>query len=295
MAKRKSMSKKTRFEVFKRDSFACQYCGRSAPNVILNADHIHPAGKDGANDILNLITSCMDCNAGKSDRLLSDDSVIRKQKAQLDELNKRREQLEMMLDWRNELKHLQDNHNAIAVQALNNILPGWTVQTSVERDVAKLVKKYGLNLVLQAIDTADLQYIELGKDDLATSESADNALAKLPGICRGLSLPEWKQGLYHARNIARSVSGGWWSDSTSREVLQMFQRAYEAGYTIDQLKSLAADGLSYSELAKTIDRWLVNAHGLHIDSGPEWDENWASGGDNASAIDLLQETGELPS
>lgn len=30
MAKRKSLSKKIRFEVFKRDSFTCQYCGRKA-------------------------------------------------------------------------------------------------------------------------------------------------------------------------------------------------------------------------------------------------------------------------
>jgi len=31
-AKRKSLSKKVRFEVFKRDSFQCQYCGASAPD-----------------------------------------------------------------------------------------------------------------------------------------------------------------------------------------------------------------------------------------------------------------------
>ena len=31
--KRKTISKKTRFEVFKRDSFKCQYCGASAPEA----------------------------------------------------------------------------------------------------------------------------------------------------------------------------------------------------------------------------------------------------------------------
>lgn len=47
--KRKSLSKKTRFEVFKRDSFTCQYCGRSAPEVVLQVDHIKPVAKESRN------------------------------------------------------------------------------------------------------------------------------------------------------------------------------------------------------------------------------------------------------
>jgi len=35
MTERKTISKKIRFEVFKRDSFTCQYCGKSAPEIIL--------------------------------------------------------------------------------------------------------------------------------------------------------------------------------------------------------------------------------------------------------------------
>jgi len=62
---------KLRFEVFKRDNFTCQYCGRKAPNVILQTDHILPKNKGGNNNINNLITSCEDCNLGKGDTLLS--------------------------------------------------------------------------------------------------------------------------------------------------------------------------------------------------------------------------------
>lgn len=36
MAKRKTVSNELRFEVFKRDKFTCQYCGRKAPDVVLN-------------------------------------------------------------------------------------------------------------------------------------------------------------------------------------------------------------------------------------------------------------------
>ena len=44
---RKSISKKIRFEVYKRDKFTCQYCGRKATDVILNVDHIEPISKGG--------------------------------------------------------------------------------------------------------------------------------------------------------------------------------------------------------------------------------------------------------
>jgi len=67
---RKSLSKKTRFEVFKRDGFACMYCGAHPPSVLLHIDHIRPVADGGKNDIDNLITACEPCNLGKGARLL---------------------------------------------------------------------------------------------------------------------------------------------------------------------------------------------------------------------------------
>ena len=66
MPKRKQLSKKVRFEVFKRDDFTCQYCGSVPPSVVLEIDHVTPVSKGGDNDINNLVTSCFDCNRGKT-------------------------------------------------------------------------------------------------------------------------------------------------------------------------------------------------------------------------------------
>lgn len=63
---RKPLSVRTRFEVFKRDDFACRYCGRRSPDVVLEIDHVIPVSQGGANDEMNLVTSCWDCNRGKS-------------------------------------------------------------------------------------------------------------------------------------------------------------------------------------------------------------------------------------
>lgn len=64
--KRKSISTRTRFEIFKRDEFTCQYCGDHPPKVVLHVDHIVPVAAGGQNDSDNLITSCSTCNLGKS-------------------------------------------------------------------------------------------------------------------------------------------------------------------------------------------------------------------------------------
>lgn len=66
-----ALSKKLRFEIFKRDGFACQYCGGHPPKIILEVDHIVPKSKNGGDEIDNLITSCFDCNRGKSNRDLT--------------------------------------------------------------------------------------------------------------------------------------------------------------------------------------------------------------------------------
>lgn len=72
MSERTPISKKLRFDVFKRDGFRCTYCGATpSETVILEVDHIHPVAEGGSNDIDNLVAACFDCNRGKRDGLLS--------------------------------------------------------------------------------------------------------------------------------------------------------------------------------------------------------------------------------
>ena len=68
---RKALSKKIRFDIFKRDYFTCQYCGDTPPKVVLQVDHINPVKLGGTNEQDNLITSCQPCNIGKGAGSLS--------------------------------------------------------------------------------------------------------------------------------------------------------------------------------------------------------------------------------
>lgn len=141
--KRKALPKKLRFEVFKRDSFTCQYCGRMAPDVVLEVDHIVPVAEGGTNDIMNLITSCHDCNSGKGKRKLSENEEVKKQQDMLKELNEKREQIEMMLEWRNELLNF-DNEQIDKIEELfSSYCTGRTFTESGRKTISKLIKKYG--------------------------------------------------------------------------------------------------------------------------------------------------------
>lgn len=88
-----SLSKKTRFDVFKRDGFTCAYCGRKPPAVTLEVDHIIPRAEGGGDEIENLVTSCFDCNRGKRDGLLDDRAPVRDMAEQAELIKEREDQL----------------------------------------------------------------------------------------------------------------------------------------------------------------------------------------------------------
>jgi hypothetical protein len=60
------VTKRTRYEVLKRDNHACRYCGATAPDAILTVDHVTPVALGGTDDPSNLVAACRDCNAGKA-------------------------------------------------------------------------------------------------------------------------------------------------------------------------------------------------------------------------------------
>lgn len=59
-----AVSKRTRFEVLRRDNYTCRYC-RSTEGE-LTIDHVTPVALGGTDDPSNLVACCKDCNAGKT-------------------------------------------------------------------------------------------------------------------------------------------------------------------------------------------------------------------------------------
>jgi len=255
MAKRKSISKKTRFEVFKRDSFTCQYCGRSAPDVLLQIDHIEPYSKTEDNDILNLVTSCSDCNLGKGAKSLQDDTVIKKKKQQLNELQERREQLEMMMAWHRSLLDLEE-------QAVTELSDFWSELTEYNlneyglKNIKRWVKRFGLQEVIEVMKISTSQYLKYEYTEenptSPTHESVEKSFNYIPKICasrRKTKDKPYLKDLYYIRGIIRnrlSYINEWQS-------IQIMEEAFLVGVSIDTLKNIALAVDSWKEFKVTVD------------------------------------------
>ena len=124
---RKPLSKKIRFEVLKRDRFKCKYCGKTAEEVDLHVDHIKPVAGGGTNDILNLVTACISCNLGKKDRPLDDNSVVTAARKQAEILQEKKEILEMMAEWHNELRNIEGQRGDHILKYWESLTPGLLV------------------------------------------------------------------------------------------------------------------------------------------------------------------------
>lgn len=66
VVKTRAISRTLRFEILRRDSHTCRYCGGKAPDVKLTVDHVIPVALGGGNDPTNLVAACDRCNGGKS-------------------------------------------------------------------------------------------------------------------------------------------------------------------------------------------------------------------------------------
>lgn len=67
----------TRFNVFLRDRFTCQYCGAKED---LTFDHVIPRSKGGLTTWGNVVTACSPCNLRKGDKLPRDAEMFPFQK-----------------------------------------------------------------------------------------------------------------------------------------------------------------------------------------------------------------------
>lgn len=144
-----AISKKDRFEVFKRDGFRCAYCGKNPPEVTLEVDHIDPKANGGADDFNNLITACFDCNRGKKHIPLN--KIPPKLKDNFEVLEEQENQIR---EYRKFIKKVEKRIKA-DIEAVNRIysthFEGWQLS---EQFRMVSVKKFLSHLPLHEVEDA---------------------------------------------------------------------------------------------------------------------------------------------
>jgi 5-methylcytosine-specific restriction endonuclease McrA len=161
MTGRKPISKKARFEVFKRDGFTCQYCGATPPNVLLEVDHITPVCEGGENGEGNLVTACFNCNRGKAGISLS---VVPKSLAEkAAEIQEREAQL---AGYREIVQEQVDRIETDMWVVAEVLFPGCS-EKGTRRDYLQSIKTFNKRLPLhEVIDAAEIARAKIYYSDL---------------------------------------------------------------------------------------------------------------------------------
>lgn len=247
MNERIPISKTLRFEVFKRDKFTCQYCGAIGGQVLLHCDHVVPVAEGGETTLLNLITACAACNLGKGARPLSDDSALSKQHRQLADLEERRQQLEMMRQWREDLaQHQVDQIDIVAdaFLARSKFRPNDHGNISVRR----WLRKYGLHELLAAIDeTFDLYYTG------DTEQQWEEMFKRIP---RTLAMRQQEKTDPHIRKLLyiQGILRNRFDDPHGNYV-ERVRDAVEKGYPIEVLETYAKSADTWSGYIQFLSAW----------------------------------------
>lgn len=231
--KRKSISKKIRFEVFKRDSFTCQYCGKSAPDALLHIDHINPIAGGGEDDILNLVTSCQDCNLGKGARKLSDNSVVKKQKQQLKEASEKLEQLKLIIQWKEELVKL-DGLKVQPIEKLFSDRTGHGFSDNGKAIIKQAIDRYGYNLVYDATEKSICSYF-----DSSNPSTIQKTFDYISRIARSLQTVEKDPGMADIYKVKNFIFKKFYGVK-GYEVIPTLKKMRDKGVTIDEMLEATA-------------------------------------------------------
>jgi 5-methylcytosine-specific restriction endonuclease McrA len=71
MLRRKRQPRFSRYNLYLRDMFTCQYCNTQFPQKQLTFDHVMPISKGGKTTWENIVTACHPCNSRKGNSLIT--------------------------------------------------------------------------------------------------------------------------------------------------------------------------------------------------------------------------------
>lgn len=255
---RKAIGKKLRFEVFKRDSFTCQYCGAKAPDVLLQVDHIEPVASGWEGTLLNLATSCQPCNAGKGKRRISDGSVVEKQRGQLAALQERNEQITMMLQWQRGLMGIEDSELQQVAAFWRDLAYGFELNEYGLRSLKKWLREFGVAEVLDAMQKSLLSYAEYDENDLPVDASLEKSFTYVGRVAKMVRVHESKpylKDLFYIRGILRKRL----RYLADRPALQLLESSYLGGVSIEDLKLAALECRSWTNFQTITDQLMEDA------------------------------------
>ena len=249
---REAIRKSVRMEVLKRDCFTCQYCGQKAPDVLIEVDHIKPVALGGDNDIMNLVAACRACNAGKSDKPLSDLSAVVKAQAQAEKIQERKQSLEMMAEWHLSLVDFDSHpHRELEKLWLSAIeaSPATSLVPEAKEELCRLSKTFGLEATCIAIVKVANSLIKKGlHKDTEERNGAFWLIGKVCSVTRAEGKDPGIGRLFYIRGILRRRCH-YLNDGACIELLK---DARNCGIDVERMVDFAKQVFSWSQFRDAV-------------------------------------------
>lgn len=251
--KRKSIGKRVRFEIFKRDSFKCKYCGKSPPEVVLHIDHILPVSKGGSSDMINLATSCQDCNLGKSNVLISDTAMLDRQAGQIRIEKEKMDQIKMVIKWRRSIKNGANKEIMTAKKEIEDLIGRYfSPSGSYIEKLKKTIKKYSLKSVLEAIDICSEKYLKDKTNRDCVGEFLEKII-KISSYIEDQKINPWKKeaGYCYAilnNRFGKGRDGEYWS---------VLKKAFtHKDFTFNEMKDVCSNSKYFYDVKLYVENYL---------------------------------------
>ena len=275
------ISNKIRFEVFKRDMFTCQYCGKKTPDpgVVLNVDHINPVKEGGNNEIFNLVTSCFECNNGKSGRKLDDNSVLAKQRSQLELIEERKQQILLMIEWKKSLTNVDEDFVKIITDYINNKISPIILNENGITYIYGWIKKYKIEDILDSIDISAESYLLYHSQEIY-NESAVTFLNKIGGILAVKNMTPIRQRISYISGIGKNRINTW-DDKTAKIILTKYTIALQKyGWNEEkiledlenEINPFTKTATKWNDWKNQIETWINNIQNWEKDVEYDFDE-----------------------
>lgn len=246
-----NLSPSLRRIILERDEFTCTECGQQVPKVLLYIDKILSpetedafAGQPEEDKYTCLCESCYKQAHGH----LQFKAATR--------TAERRQQLEMMVEWRRENRCLASDANAYLIDYINGKIEPYSLTKQGAQNVRKAIRKSNFTTALDAIDETFDHYVTYDKGEDINKASVDEFLSKIGGYLYINSLPPVEKEMYHILNSCKSRFR-WWDQQTAKGlVLNYIDALREQGWSEDRiLEDLKTELLRASNEQRNWSQW----------------------------------------
>lgn len=157
----------------------------------------------------------------------------------------------MIMEWKRGLQDLSGQEVDEAAEFFGERVPGWSItDPGTRNELQKLIKKFSLGEVIDAIGSAADSYLVVEKDGKASRESMLKIWSNLAGICRVARAskddPAVRE-MYYIRGIFRrrmTEQGSYYDD---RLALDELKAARSWGVPMDELRQFAIRARSWTQ------------------------------------------------